>query len=120
MAVDLNAGSIVPIIAVVLSLCRAFAPVKDVWRARKEQQLNELNPFPFAAAILNCAGWVVYTTIKGNVYVFLSDAPGATNSSVDYTMKAQFVPGAYLQSCVSHTTLANAVISLQGTQQRLE
>lgn len=27
-------------------------------------------------AILNYAGWVVYTVIISNVYVFLSDAPG--------------------------------------------
>ena len=42
MPVLLSAASVVPIIAVLLSYCRAFAPIPDVWKARKDGCLNEL------------------------------------------------------------------------------
>ena len=38
--------------------------------------VQDLNPLPFAATILNCSGWVVYTVLVRNWFVFCTDAPG--------------------------------------------
>ena len=38
--------------------------------------MQDLNPLPFAATILNCSGWVVYTVLVRNWFVFCTDAPG--------------------------------------------
>ena len=35
-----------------------------------------LNPLPFAAQLLNCSGWVVYTVLSRNWFIFCTDAPG--------------------------------------------
>ena len=38
--------------------------------------LQDLNPLPFAATILNCSGWVVYTILIRNWFVFCTDVTG--------------------------------------------
>ena len=38
--------------------------------------LQDLNPLPFAATILDCSGWIVYTVLVRNWFVFCSDVPG--------------------------------------------
>jgi len=32
--------------------------------------LQELNPIPFCAAILNTSGWVAYSVLEGNLFIF--------------------------------------------------
>ncbi|CAL8470530.1 g10072 [Coccomyxa elongata] len=49
---------IAPTVGCVLSICRHFIATGEV--------LADLKPLPFAASILNCSGWIVYTVLVRN------------------------------------------------------
>ena len=36
--------------------------------------LQELNPVPFCAAILNTSGWVAYSVLEGDLFIFFGGA----------------------------------------------
>ncbi|CAL5222957.1 g5398 [Coccomyxa viridis] len=67
---------IVPSLGCFLSIVRHFIATGEVLAVRSGQHLGDLNPLPFAATILNCSGWVVYTVLVRNWFVFISDVPG--------------------------------------------
>ncbi|BDA45870.1 probable sugar transporter SWEET1 [Coccomyxa sp. Obi] len=67
---------IAPTIGCVLSICRHFIATGEVLAVRNKREIGDLNPLPFAASILNCSGWIVYTVLVRNWYVFCCDAPG--------------------------------------------
>ena len=94
---------IAPSLGCILGIVRHFIPIREIWAVRKSGQLGvrfctsdaqllskkseveavissaapqALNPIPFAAQILNCIGWVVYTVQSRNWYIFCTDAPG--------------------------------------------
>ena len=45
--------------------------------ARKAEDLGTLNPVPWAFILANCVGWLHYSFVTNNKYVFWSNAPGA-------------------------------------------
>ncbi|KAK9804872.1 hypothetical protein WJX72_009611 [[Myrmecia] bisecta] len=72
----LSAASTAPFVGVFLSFVRTFVPVWEVYGARKERRLGELNPMPYAAMILNHTGWIVYAVLRNDWFIFVADAPG--------------------------------------------
>lgn len=52
------------------------APIKDVREAVKRGTLGSLNPMPWAVMTGNCTGWVTYSYIIQNQFVFWANAPG--------------------------------------------
>lgn len=76
MTVTFSAATVAPLIADILAMIRFISPLREVLVVRKEKRIGELNAFPFAAAILNTIGWVVYACLKPNFYIFAGDAPG--------------------------------------------
>ncbi|KAL3787804.1 hypothetical protein HJC23_003553 [Cyclotella cryptica] len=51
-------------------------PFKDVRRAVSRGTLGALNPTPWAAMTGNCCGWVTYSYLIQNWFVFWANAPG--------------------------------------------
>ncbi|CAK0734024.1 hypothetical protein CVIRNUC_000372 [Coccomyxa viridis] len=70
------AADIAPILACVLALVRFLVPTREVLTVRRDGNLGELNPVPFCAAILNTSGWVAYSVLEGDLFIFFGDAPG--------------------------------------------
>ena len=62
-----------------------------------------LNPLPFAAQILNCSGWVLYTVQSRNWYIFCSDAPGLL---VSIWMTFSLYPCADRKASLSNTMVS--------------
>lgn len=52
------------------------APFKDVRRAVERGSLGNLNPTPWAVMTGNCTGWVTYSYLIQNQFVFWANAPG--------------------------------------------
>ncbi|EIE20720.1 hypothetical protein COCSUDRAFT_54208 [Coccomyxa subellipsoidea C-169] len=67
---------IAPTLGCVLGICRHFIATREVLAVRNKRELGDLNPLPFAATILNCSGWIVYTVLVRNWYIFCTDCPG--------------------------------------------
>ena len=47
---------IAPTIGSILAIARHVIATREVLEVRKTQNLGDLNPIPFASAILNCSG----------------------------------------------------------------
>mmetsp|Transcript_1694 Transcript_1694/g.3385 ORF Transcript_1694/g.3385 Transcript_1694/m.3385 type:complete len:323 (-) Transcript_1694:125-1093(-) len=52
------------------------APVRDVREAVRKGTLGSLNPTPWAVMTGNCTGWVTYSYLIQNQFVFWANAPG--------------------------------------------
>lgn len=52
------------------------APFLDVRRASREGRLGDLNPTPWAIMLGNCIGWVIYSFLIHNLFVFFGNAFG--------------------------------------------
>jgi len=52
------------------------APLKDVRQAVSRGTLGSLNPTPWAAMTGNCTGWVTYSYLIQNQFMFWANAPG--------------------------------------------
>lgn len=67
---------ICPSLGVVLANVMFFAPVRDVCRALNETgHLGDLNPTPWAFMLTNCLGWVTFSFLLKDVFVFLGNCP---------------------------------------------
>ena len=65
-------------------------------------RMQELNPTPFAAMILNHTGWVVYAVLHTDWFIFTMDSSGLI---IGIWMMFSLYPLAHTQ--VSNTTLMN-------------
>eukprot|EP00559_Dactyliosolen_fragilissimus_P000480 CAMPEP_0184862490 /NCGR_PEP_ID=MMETSP0580-20130426/6946_1 /TAXON_ID=1118495 /ORGANISM="Dactyliosolen fragilissimus" /LENGTH=292 /DNA_ID=CAMNT_0027360381 /DNA_START=88 /DNA_END=963 /DNA_ORIENTATION=- len=64
-----------PTLGAILGNIMFAAPVKDVRAAVKKGTLGNLNPTPWAFMTGNCAGWVAYSYLTSNLFVFFGNAP---------------------------------------------
>jgi len=65
-----------PLLGVITANVMFFAPFKDVRKAVANGNLGDLNPTPWAFMIGNCLGWVTYSFLIKNFYVFFGNCPG--------------------------------------------
>lgn len=54
----------------------SFAPYRAVLKASRDGYLGDLNATPWVFMLGNCCGWIGYSFMAQNVYVFLPVAPG--------------------------------------------
>ena len=54
----------------------SFAPFRAVLKASREGALGDLNPTPWVFMLGNCVGWLAYSFMTLNVYVFLPNVSG--------------------------------------------
>lgn len=67
---------VVPSAGVVTANAMALAAYRDVRKAVLANEMGELNPTPWAFLLGNCFGWVSYSFIVKNMFVFFANAPG--------------------------------------------
>lgn len=52
------------------------APYRDIKTAVDRGSLGDLNPTPWAFMLGNCCGWVIYSYLLQNLFIFFANAPG--------------------------------------------
>jgi solute carrier family 50 (sugar transporter) len=52
------------------------APVKAVRQAVTRGHLGDLNPTPWVFMLGNCVGWITYSFLLQNLFIFFANAPG--------------------------------------------
>ena len=65
-----------PLLGATVSNVMFLAPLKDVQNAVAKGKLGDLNPTPWAFMIGSCLGWVTYSFVVKNYYVFFGSCPG--------------------------------------------
>lgn len=66
----------VPGLGVVSATFMFAAPLLDVLQANQRGRLGDLNPTPWAFMLGNCCGWVFYSFVIQNLFVFFANGPG--------------------------------------------
>ena len=79
--VELSTSTIIleyvcPGIGVLICQFMFSAPYRDLQRAIDRGHIGDLNPTPWAFMLGNCFGWVVYSALKQNLFIFWANAPG--------------------------------------------
>jgi solute carrier family 50 (sugar transporter) len=66
-----------PAMGTILANLMFSAPYKDIQIAIQQRgQLGDLNPTPWAFMLGNCCGWVTYSFLQQNYWIFFANAPG--------------------------------------------
>lgn len=73
---DILLQQIVPALGVCFGLFMTFAPYRAVLQASRDGHLGDLNPTPWVFMLGNAVGWLAYSFMIENIYVFLPNAPG--------------------------------------------
>lgn len=68
--------TVVPLLGLVTGTFMTFAPYRAVLKASRDGTLGDLNATPWIFMLGNCCGWLAYSFLLQNVYVFLGNAPG--------------------------------------------
>ena len=75
-AADVILKYVFPALGVITGNVMFSAPFRAVQSANRNGTLGSLNPTPWAMMTGNCLGWVAYSYIIRNFFVFLGNAPG--------------------------------------------
>lgn len=65
-----------PSLGIVTGTFMAFAPYRAVLKASRNGRLGDLNPTPWIFMLGNCCGWLAYSFLTDNWFIYLSNAPG--------------------------------------------
>jgi solute carrier family 50 protein (sugar transporter) len=66
-----------PAMGMIMANIMFSAPYRDLKQAIVRGHLgSELNPTPWAFMLGNCFGWVTYSILLGNLWIFFANAPG--------------------------------------------
>ena len=67
--------NVFPILGVLTGTFMSFAPFRSVLNASRDGSLGDLNATPFVFMLGNCIGWIGYSFLIDNIYVFLPNGP---------------------------------------------
>jgi len=73
---DFILQQVVPTVGLITGTFMTFAPYRAVLKASRDGTLGDLNATPFVFMLGNCCGWLAYSFLLKNVFVFLGNAPG--------------------------------------------
>ena len=73
---DIILHQIAPTLGVCTGTFMSFAPFRAVLKASRDGHLGDLNPTPWVFMLGNATGWLAYSFLIQNIYVFLPNAPG--------------------------------------------
>lgn len=76
MAAQIVLEYVCPALGMITANIMFFSPVQDVCKAKRDGHLGDLNPTPWAFMLGNCCGWVTYSFLINNLFVFFGNAPG--------------------------------------------
>ena len=65
-----------PAAGLLIATLMFFAPYRDLKAAIERGHLGTLNPTPWVFMFGNCLGWVIYSILKRNFWIFFSNCPG--------------------------------------------
>ena len=77
----MNASEIVliyvcPLMGCIIANIMFTAPLKDVRQAVRRGTLGSLNPTPWAVMTGNCTGWIIYSFLIDNQFLYWANTPG--------------------------------------------
>ena len=67
---------IVPTVATGLANGMFFSGLPEVINLKKVGSLGDFNPLPMPIIFGNCLGWLIYSFLKRDIFIMLSNAPG--------------------------------------------
>lgn len=67
---------VVPIAGGLVTIVMFCCPLPAVLRARRDKDLGDLNPLPFAAVLFNSVGWVIYSLVVNNYLLYWPNEVG--------------------------------------------
>lgn len=73
---DFILQQVVPMAGLVTGTFMTFAPYRAVLKASRDGNLGDLNPTPWVFMLGNCCGWLAYSYLLQNPYIFWGNAPG--------------------------------------------
>jgi len=65
-----------PTLGAILANALFAAPISSLMLALSERSLGDLNPVPWAFMSGNCIGWVAYSYLKKDPFIFIANGPG--------------------------------------------
>mmetsp|Transcript_27770 Transcript_27770/g.50451 ORF Transcript_27770/g.50451 Transcript_27770/m.50451 type:complete len:300 (+) Transcript_27770:148-1047(+) len=68
-------GYVCPSLGIVMASATFAAPIQALRQAIARGSLGDLNPLPWAFMTGNCLGWVAYSFLKNDLFVFFANAP---------------------------------------------
>lgn len=74
-------SDVVPIMGITISTFQLSSPYHVICDCRRQRDLGSLNPIPLAVSWLNCLSWIIYSSVIGDFYLFLSVFAGMFISS---------------------------------------
>mmetsp|Transcript_15295 Transcript_15295/g.15426 ORF Transcript_15295/g.15426 Transcript_15295/m.15426 type:complete len:287 (+) Transcript_15295:316-1176(+) len=69
-----------------------ITPLAKVLQVRFDKKLGAINPYPWVLMIFNCFGWLIYSCLQPDIFLFWSVFPGMT-LGIFYTLTAFGVLG---------------------------
>lgn len=63
-----------PVIGTFICNVMWLSPIYAVLEARQHHKLGDINPLPFGVIVVNCMGWVGYSVIRQDYFLFLAIA----------------------------------------------
>ena len=73
---DIILQQVFPTLGIFTGTFMSFAPFRAVLKASRDGHLGDLNPTPWVFMLGNCCGWLAYSYLLQNMYVFLPNASG--------------------------------------------
>jgi solute carrier family 50 protein (sugar transporter) len=65
-----------PAMGTIIATIMFSAPYRDLKKAIDRGHMGDLNPTPWAFMLGNCFGWVVYSILLQNLWIFVANCPG--------------------------------------------
>eukprot|EP01025_Chloroclados_australasicus_P044787 TRINITY_DN487_c1_g1_i1.p1 TRINITY_DN487_c1_g1~~TRINITY_DN487_c1_g1_i1.p1 ORF type:complete len:282 (-),score=6.68 TRINITY_DN487_c1_g1_i1:1299-2144(-) len=75
---------IAPILGVIANTVMFFAPLPAVLQVRALGEIRQLNPLPYPVIVANCVGWLIYSDIIRDPFIFAGNIIGVV-LSIFYT-----------------------------------
>ena len=74
---DVFLSIVAPVIGVTLANVMFFSGVPAMLRCKREGMLGDMNPSPFPVVLANCVGWMGYSLLIHDYFLFVGNAPAS-------------------------------------------
>ena len=65
-----------PLLGVVIANVMWASPLMLVLDARRTKNIGKINPIPFALIVVNCIGWIIFSVVKVDYFIFFANCAG--------------------------------------------
>lgn len=89
-AKDIILKLVCPILGLCITTVMWSSPMKVILEIRRTRNLGTTNPLPFVVTILNCIGWVIYSCLRKDIFIFLANISGLS-LGIFYTLNCMTV-----------------------------